>query len=143
MQSGLPVLLAPPGQEDRQPRKILIGWKNTRETRRAVSDALPLLKIAEKVVVAHVCDDSETAAAEAELEDVGRRLERHGVETRLATYPRLGRDADEDLMALAYGHGADTVVAGAYGRSRMREWAFGGVTRNLLQRPEKRVLFSR
>lgn len=143
LKAGGPVLLVAREQALCQPYKVLIGWKDTRETRRAVSDALPLLKIAERVVVAHMCDAGEAVAVEAELKDVVERLARHGVTAQWTTYPRLGAQADEDLMALAHGHGADTVVAGAYAHSRLREWALGGVTRNLLNNPERRVLFSR
>jgi nucleotide-binding universal stress UspA family protein len=38
----------------------------------------------------------------------------------------------EELVRAAESEGADLIVAGAYGHSRMREWIFGGVTRDLL-----------
>jgi nucleotide-binding universal stress UspA family protein len=142
MESGLPVLLVPAGQEAVQPRNVLVGWKNTRETRRAVTDALPLLKLAEKVHVVQV-DQADAPVSQAELDDVVSRLERHTVFAEAFSAPQLEADVSEDLMAIAQSRGCDTVVLGAYGHSRLREWAFGGVTLDLLSAAPKRILFSR
>jgi nucleotide-binding universal stress UspA family protein len=37
------------------------------------------------------------------------------------------------LLALTRASGAGLLVAGAYGHNRYREWALGGVTRELLE----------
>lgn len=133
MRSGLPVLLTPAGQETVGSETVVVGWKNTRETRRAITNALPLLKAAKRVVVVQVCkDENEVCEAEAALEDVVQRLERHGVIAEWQTFPQMGVEPDQDLQDVAKSWAADIVVLGAYGHSRLREWALGGVTRDVL-----------
>ena len=142
MESGLPVLLVPPGQNSIQPGTVVIGWKDGRETRRAISAAMPMLEAADRVVVVQICEDGAEAPAEAELEDVVGRLERHGVVAQWQSFPKMGVEADEDLLQVAESWAADLLVLGAYGHSRLREWAFGGVTRGLMAQSAKPILFS-
>jgi nucleotide-binding universal stress UspA family protein len=132
MRSGLPVLLIPDGQTSIGLSTVVVAWKNTAATRRAVSAALPLLKAAERVVVVQICRPGEEQDAEPRLEDVTQRLERHGVVAEWQTFPWLGVEADEDLEAVARSWAADVVVMGAYGYTRLREWAWGGVSRDVL-----------
>ena len=142
MMSGLPVIVVPPEQDNAQPGTVLIGWKNTRETRRAISDALPMLRIAEHVHIARIAEDDDKGTEAAELQDVVDRLARHGIEAEACTVPRLKLDVATELMAVAESRGADLVVLGAYGHSRAREWTFGGVTADLFAGAPKRILFS-
>jgi nucleotide-binding universal stress UspA family protein len=143
MTTGLPVLVQPTDVEV-GPHTVLIAWKNTRETRRAVADALPFLKRARRVVIAAVLEypERETAVSE-EIADLIERLRRHGVgaEADVATALQMG--ASKQLLAIAESQGADLIVAGAYGHTRVREWVFGGVTHDLLHGSPKPVLFSR
>lgn len=144
MGSGLPVLLVPPGQTALASDRILIGWKNTRESRRAVSDALPMLKTAERVYLVQVAErDALGEAAPAELDDVVERLTRHGIFAEAATAPRIGASVMEDLMTVADSRDCGLVVLGAYGHTRLREWAFGGVTADGLAAGSRPILFSR
>ena len=143
METGLPVVVLAPGADQVLAETVLIGWKDTRETRRAVTDSLPFLRAARKVVVAQVCEDDAVDLAHAGLDDVIGRLERHGVRTEREVVPQLGKTVALDLMDLTRKHGADLLVTGAYGRSRLREWAFGGVTRDLLAGAECSILFGR
>jgi nucleotide-binding universal stress UspA family protein len=142
MAAGLPVLLAPSNCERLVAETVLIAWKNTREARRAVADALPFLKQARRVLIVAVAE--ETALdTEAELTALGDRLGRHGVKAEPRLLSTGQGPAQDQLAALARRETADLVVAGAYGHSRLREWAFGGVTQHLLARPETCILFSR
>jgi nucleotide-binding universal stress UspA family protein len=125
---GRPVLVVPPGVEHLEAKRIVIGWKNTPQTRRAISDALPLLERAEAVQVLRVADDGDRS----EIEDVARYLSLHGVNASARQVVPSGRTAAEELQKAAIEADADLVVAGAYGYSRLREWFFGGVTRDLL-----------
>ena len=143
MESGLPVVVAPSGQEPLQPRSVVIGWKNTRESRRAVSDALPFLRIAERVHLVQVCENDAMAAAEVEAAGVAERLRRHGVQAEIHLAPQVCESAAEDLLAIAASRSADMLVLGAYGHSRLREWAFGGVTQDIMAGVSQRVFFSR
>jgi nucleotide-binding universal stress UspA family protein len=142
MAAGLPVLAAPAGRDRLSAESVVVGWKNTRETRRALSDSLPFLKRAKQVRVAAAVEDALDVEVAAELEDVALRLERHGV--RAAVEMRTdGQSAAQMLIEVAERDGADLIVAGAYGHSRMHQWAFGGVTRSLLGAAPAFVLFSR
>ncbi len=132
MRAGRPLLVAPSGVDALRLKHALVGWNDTRETRRAVVDALPLLEAARQVTVVEIAAEDEIAEAKARLEDVLGWLERHRVSAQSIAAPPTGDDAGQ-LKAIAREHGADLIVAGAYGHARLREWAFGGVTRELLR----------
>lgn len=127
--AGRPVLLIQPDGYEVKADRIVIGWNDSREARRAVADALPFLKQAKQVVVAEVegADLSDLAG----VDDVVNWLLLHGVEAHGHVYPASGGHG-ETLQDIARENGADLIVAGAFGHSRLREWIFGGVTRDLL-----------
>jgi nucleotide-binding universal stress UspA family protein len=141
MQLGRPVLIVPAVADKLTPERILIGWKDTRESRRAAFDALPLLKKAAHVAVVEIAAKEDLAATRARLDDVVGWLGRHGVVSASLAWPSNGDDATQ-LNAIAQEQGADVIVAGAYGHSRLREWALGGVTRELLLRADRCTLVS-
>lgn len=134
MQTGRPVLVVPTTADKIGLEHVLVGWKDTRETRRTVMDALPLLRQAAVVSVVEIAPEDEMEAVRARLADVATWLERHGVHAEPVAKSSAGEDAHQ-LHSLALQFGADLIVAGAYGHSRVREWVFGGVTRDLLLRP--------
>jgi nucleotide-binding universal stress UspA family protein len=137
MQTGRPVLIVPAAMDKLKLERVLIGWKDTREARRAVFDAVPLLQKAGHVAVVEIAaDDEQLAAARVHLEDVARWLERHGVAAELLARPSTG-DNTTQMHAIAHEQDADVIVAGAYGHSRLREWVLGGVTRDLLLRANR------
>jgi nucleotide-binding universal stress UspA family protein len=140
MQVGRPVLLVPLAARHARLERVLVGWKDTRETRRAISDALPLMRHAE-VTVVEVASASGMDAARAHLDDVIGWLMRHGVTAKALPVASTGNDAS-DLRAAAERERADILVAGAYGHSRMREWMLGGVTKDLLMSPHRCCLVS-
>jgi nucleotide-binding universal stress UspA family protein len=143
MESGLPVIVANSNAAETPIHKVLIGWKNTRETRRAISDAMPLLKLADRVHVAQICETDAVGSAKAELDDVLARLSRHGVKAEGASLPQVQLAVTDDLLDIAAKQSADLIVLGAYGHSRLREWAFGGVTKDLMESAPYTILFSR
>ncbi len=114
----------------------MVGSKATREARRAISDALPLLKLAGHVTVLEIAAAAEIPAARDRLKDVADWLGRHGISVETMTAVSQGDDAAE-LDAIAQQKGAGLLVAGAYGHSRLREWMLGGVTRNLMLHPAR------
>lgn len=128
--AGRPVLDVQTGAGPSNLDTILIAWKNTREARRAVADALPLLKLA-KTVAAITVSEGDEPFEQARLGDLAAWLARHGViaSTELIKNPEGFTDVIE-TRALTMRAGL--VVAGGYGHARMREWLFGGVTRDLL-----------
>ncbi|WP_428489076.1 universal stress protein [Rhodopila sp.] len=141
MQSGRPVLVAPKAPVRASLERVVLGWKDTRETRRAALDAVPLMKRAKHVTVIEIAADEDLAEARERLTDVAHWLNGHGI----AAETLASRSTDDDahqLNALAHAEGADLIVAGAYGHSRLREWALGGVTRDLLLRADCCTLLS-
>lgn len=130
MRTGRPVLIVPDHRDARFDR-IVVAWKDSREARRAVSDALPLLKRADYVCVVEMAAESELEDATSRVEDVAAWLLTHGVKAIAIAQASEGGASDQ-LGAILAMQKADLVVAGAYGHSRLREWAFGGVTDYLL-----------
>lgn len=132
MQAGRPMLVVPPACNWLDLRSALVAWKDTVEARRAVSDALPLLRKAADVTVVEVVEDeAERAAAQSRIADVTAWLSRHQVRASQKVPAQCG-DAATQLERIAAEIGAGVVVAGAYGHSRLSEWMLGGVTRRLI-----------
>lgn len=129
LNAGRPILVAASDAERVLANKILVAWKDTREARRAVADALPMLSRAQEVVVATV-DRAADTFTKASVADVAAFLASHGIKAR--TEVIVERDESKKLADFARSMHADLVVSGAYGHSRLREWVFGGVTRSLL-----------
>jgi nucleotide-binding universal stress UspA family protein len=132
MLAGRPVLLVPHAGAKFPLNRVVIAWKDTREARRAVQDALPLLKAANDVSIVEIAPKEVTFKALDRIKDVATWLERHGVVAAPLVIPATGDDA-LDLDAALEKQSADLVVAGAYGHSRVREWAFGGVTDSIMR----------
>jgi len=139
--SGRPVLVAPPNAAHLAAKRIVLAWKDVREARRAASDAMPFLKAAERVLVLEVCKTEDVADAEVRTADVVAALTRHGVAAEgKITVGRLSDGAE--IIHATKVFGADLIVCGAYGHTRLSEWAFGGVTRELLKQESCFVLLS-
>jgi nucleotide-binding universal stress UspA family protein len=141
MRSGRPLLLAPPGVTGLKLTRALVCWKESREARRAVADALPILKASRAVDVVELVREQEIETARARLADVGDWLHRQGVEANCFATASTGLESAH-IAAIAKDLEADLIVAGAFGHSRLREWAFGGVTQDLLARGERCTLVS-
>ncbi|POR55541.1 universal stress protein [Bosea psychrotolerans] len=132
--SGHGLYLVPPGFKPRQAiRTVLIGWVDTREAARAVSEVLPLLGLATQVHLASVQEAGKGKLGGAEaLADIATHLDRHGIATTISLLPDNDTPAAM-LLAEAHRVSADLIVAGAYGHTRLREWILGGATYDLLQ----------
>ncbi len=142
MQAGRPVLIVPAAAGRPGFGRVLVGWKDSAEARRAIVDALPFLAKADHVTVAEITTREELAAARTRLADVTGWLEHHGIKAQPLAAAAGGSHA-QSLAAIAAEQKADLVVAGAYGHSRLREWVLGGVTSDLLQRSDRCALLSR
>lgn len=131
--SGRGCLFVPPGGTPPQAyARILLAWNDSRESARAVSEAIPFLQEAEEVVVAIV--EEGGAGEERQVEagaDIGRYLSRHGISAEIRKIAGW-HDAGEAVMNEAARIGADMIVMGGYGHSRFREWVLGGATRRAL-----------
>ncbi len=129
MEAGRPVLVVPPRLVQLKAARIVVAWKDGPEARRAVTAALPFIRGTDRVFVATVGTDTRPEGAEA----VAGHLARHGAPVTTHVLQLLGSEGDA-ILDFALRLDADLVVLGAYGHSRLREWIFGGVTRDLLDR---------
>ena len=143
MAVGRPVLIVPPAR-DRDPMgwPAIIAWKDSREAQRAVTAALPLLRHASETHVLEICEPGEQEAARIRVADVVAWLARHGLTAEAHVEAPGQISAPKDILAFANVRGAGLVVAGGYGHSRLREWALGGVTQDLLTDATVCVLLS-
>jgi nucleotide-binding universal stress UspA family protein len=143
LQLGRPLLVVPSSAKWLDLRSAMVAWKDCPEARRAVADALPLLARVKEVTVAAVAEQEGTQAeVRRQAEDVVGWLSRHGIAARVQVPERCG-NAVKQLDRIAADTGAGVVVAGAYGRSRFREWVLGGVTQHLVGQTARCALLSR
>lgn len=129
MDLGRPLLVVPPRVKRLPAKHVVVAWKNTREARRAVRDALPLLQQAETVTVFSAGAEAQDEGAQ----DVSDYLALHGVGSRALIRSDGVKYASDELIDFALESGCDLIVSGAYGHSRMQEWIFGGMTQDLLE----------
>lgn len=142
VKSGRPVLVIPKHGGRLDAEVVLVAWRDSREARRALADSLPFLKSAREVVVMEICAKGDVDAAAARTAAVLEGLKPHGVQARATVLCGDPGDAAERLDLAAATAGADLIVAGGYGHSRLGEWVFGGVTRALLRDPQRFILMS-
>lgn len=132
MDSGRPVLAIPYiGMRSPPGDVIMIAWKESRETARAVAAALPQLKAASRVHVVTWMDEASGSGQRYPL--LGEQLRRHGIDVRQHNYGPEPGDVGAYMLSAAADLGADTIVMGGYGTSRAREWVLGGATRTILR----------
>ena len=133
MGCGRPVLVTPPTRV-RSPvgEHALVAWKDCREARLALAGAVPLLQRARGVTVYAVHSNEDDGSAEAELADVVKFLGRHQIAAESVTAIRGEGSTGRQILDEALARSAGLIVAGGYGHGRMREWALGGVTRDLI-----------
>lgn len=137
---GRPVIVVGDNTRGFAIERATIAWKDTREARRAVSDALPLLQRA-KTITAVTGSEVDMGAETGSLNELIDWLRRHGVEAQ-SQLVEQGAEFDQALGVLMTSDVPDLVVAGGYGHSRFREWLLGGVTRDLLAANTVNRLFS-
>jgi nucleotide-binding universal stress UspA family protein len=132
LKAGRPVLVAPKGITSLSARRILIAWKDVREARRAVQDALPFLQRADSILIVEIPEAGEEEQALRRVKDVSRFLANHRITTIGERVRAPEVRAIDTLLHVVQDERIDLIVAGAYGHSRLGEWIFGGVTRDLL-----------
>jgi len=130
MQAGRPLLIVPDSVDAHCFSSILIGWKDTSETRRAIMDALPLLKLAKHISVVEIAEEGEINTAHANLDDVCAWLKRHDIDA-IPIISESRADDAKHLQLLAQEQSVDVFVTGAYGHSRLHEWSLGGMAKTL------------
>ena len=142
VRAGRPVLVVPKGMDALEAGRIVVAWKDTREARRAVRDAIPFLKGAKEVMIVEVCEHGTEAQSQQHINDLTDYLRHHEVVVAEKAYLHTEQPVAYELLRFAKDEKADLVVAGGYGHSRLGEWVFGGVTRGLLRDSPICSLFS-
>ncbi|MBO9512698.1 MAG: universal stress protein [Variovorax sp.] len=129
VECGKPALIVPyAGAVEPLGSTVLIAWKETRESARAVTAALPWLSRARAV---HAVGYG--AAAEPSLRSLQAYLRTQGIQASVRSGGADDSDIGERLLSLAADVGAELLVMGCYGHSRAREWVVGGATRSILE----------
>jgi nucleotide-binding universal stress UspA family protein len=132
LRAGRPVLLVPDTIAALPLRRVVVAWKDTRECRRAVRDALPFLQQAKEVLLVEIAEHESQSQAKKTLADVAAYLVRHRVIAAAEVWRRPQGHVVAELLRIVEEETADLIVGGGYGHSRLGEWIFGGVTRELL-----------
>ena len=140
--AGRPVLLLP--DKRREPMKydlVVVAWDGSRAAARAVADALPFLQSMQSVQIVSITHDK--AIDDASLAGLCRNLAAHGVVAELRNEATQGREGAGDALARFCDQaGADLLVMGAYGHSRVRDFVMGGATQSLLAATPLPILLS-
>lgn len=139
LRSGRPVLVAPVAEEfSSATEHALIAWDASRESARALHDALPLLRRAKRVSLLSVGPPEKTPPGM----NIAAHLSRHGVAAEVAQEMATTQDAGAALLERAASLACDLIVMGAYGHSRLRERVLGGTTRHVLKHMTVPVLIA-
>lgn len=137
LEAGRPAILALGDAPEKLGERIAIFWRCTPPTSHAVAAAMPLLREAEAVALISVDEDRDDPS----LERADAWLKGQGVNCEIRRErPVKGASVGAVLVGAAGDFDADLIVMGAYGHSRLREWALGGVTRHVLHYSERPVL---
>lgn len=141
--SGRPVLVLPPGPPDSVARldRAIVAWDGSRAAARAMADALPFLARCEAVSVIAVAGEKRLPDRSDPLA-AAQALARWGVQARAERVDARGQTAGAALSALLRERGANLLVMGGYGHSRLRDFVLGGATRSILADPPVPALLS-
>ena len=118
-------------------KRVLVTWNASRESARALHEAMPFLHRAEEVVVLSSEPDgadSEIARGHPHAQELANFLESHGIESTSSGIADVDMSTSDAILGQAADMKADLIVMGAYGHTRLREIILGGVTRDLLKR---------
>jgi nucleotide-binding universal stress UspA family protein len=143
-ESGHGVYFAPPGSHPRTKlSRVLVAWSDTRESARAVAEALPFLRAASEAEIVVVEAGGQKGATRGyNAVDIAAHLDRQGVKVTIRPIDKGKRSVSEVLLGEASRRSADLIVMGAYGHSRWREWIIGGTTRGVLASSEVPILMA-
>lgn len=142
--SGRPVYVVPYiGRYNAKVRRAVIAWDGGKKAVRAVNDAIPMLKARKEVDVLVI--NPKTRSDDfggSQGENLVAHLERYGVNAKVVVRVNSEISVDTVIQNHISDSGADLLVMGAFGHSRLREKAFGGVTESILHQMIVPVLMS-
>ena len=111
---------------------VMVCWDGSRQSARAIGDAMPLLVKAGRVEIVIIADE-KGKQDEIEGADIGEHLARHDLKVEVNRIPGGDVDVADVLLSHLADSGADFMVMGGYGHSRLREFVLGGVTRSIFR----------
>jgi nucleotide-binding universal stress UspA family protein len=138
--SGRPVLIVPGTAETFRGKKIAIAWDGGARAARAVADALPFLRQAERVEVLCVFEPAKPTTARRG-EGMAAFLRKHDIAAEIIDLPLQG-DTGQTIAAYLVLSQTDMLVMGAYAHNRLRQFVLGGVTATILANPTVVTLMS-
>lgn len=142
LHSPRPVLVLPAAYDGRDiGSHVTVAWNGSTEAAHAIASALPLLRRAANVDLLVIVGGLDTDQGEQPGADMALYLARHGVNVQVVVLRDNG-DAGEQLLSFASEKGADLIVMGAFGHSRLREFVLGGVTRTAMRTSPIALLMS-
>ena len=139
--SGRPTLLVPQDLPPSRYQHVMIAWDGSRVATRAVADARDFLRLAKTVTIAVVTDEKALPEANPALKLVDY-LGLHNINAAVVLVQAKRRPIARALQDQALEIGADMMVMGAFGHSRMRDFVMGGATAGILRDLELPVLLS-
>lgn len=140
--AGRPVLILPnTGSFPTMGKRILVAWNASREATRAVTDAIPLLRLADNVNIMAI-NPRHDEHGNVPGADIALYLARHGVRVEVKTDHNTEIDVGNEMLSRAADLSIDLIVMGGYGHSRLKEWVLGGATRTILETMTTPVLMS-
>jgi nucleotide-binding universal stress UspA family protein len=132
-ESGRPVIIVPYIQKSAlKLDRVMVCWDGSRPAARAIADAMPLLRRSGQVEVVIVANEPGKQD-EIEGADMGQHLARHGLKVDVKRIAGGDIDVADALLSHVADSGADFIVMGGYGHSRLREFVLGGVTDGILR----------
>lgn len=142
-ESGRPTLIVPYDWKPAKPKleTAIVAWDFSKTAARAVADSIPLLQKAKQTFIVTVANEKEIDSDHSAAE-LARHLAHHGIEVTVETVDAAGRGIGATFKSVCADRGADFLVMGAYGHSRLREFVLGGATRSMLSQPPLPILMS-
>jgi len=138
--AGIPVLLQPPKSQPLVADRIVLGWSNTRASRRTIRDSLPLLKLSTEVYIIRLCNKAKDEIDTLNI--IEQRLRRHGVNVRSGQTLRTAGSTCDSIIQTAEDLDADLIVIGSNEDTRWRDLLSGSAAHKLITKSPMYVLIS-
>ncbi len=140
---GRPVVIVPTNYKGPElGRNVVLGWSDTREAARAAHDALLVAQKGGTINILRVNGRAPDELADFDAINLASMFDRHGVQAQTVHRERGGQEIAEVLLKYAFEQGADLIVTGAFGHSRIYDFVIGAVTHSLMKDAKLPVLYS-
>ncbi|MBZ6077190.1 universal stress protein [Microvirga puerhi] len=140
---GRSIYVVPPGRQPSDSvRRILVAWRDSRETARAIGEAAPLIEKAVRTRVLVVDPPMASDGTPALDIEIAQHLDRYGTKVEVDLVASEGRAVSDVILDQARRMSADLIVMGGYGHSRARQWILGGTSRDMLEHGDCPVLMA-